>query len=183
MNTELIMHNLKIVAMVGEQDKLVTAPRFGLRTPTTFRAMLRRWNGESRATDLQNLRSLLSSAVTVAQLHETKRRVVGFAATRSPSLADKHNDRLIEAICNALGGMNTLTRTYHDDQETCAEIELLIQEVKDHVNGLRPGTFAEQGSAARESAGPAEHGRPLYTPGMGTPPSASPPRPSPPDDP
>lgn len=180
------MHDLKIVGMLGEQDKLVTNPRFGLRTPTALRAVWRRWYGESRDTDLQNLRSLIGSAICMAQLHEAQR--IAIASVRTDRHNDRQNDRLIEAICTALTGMQILTRTYHDDQETCAKIELLVQEVKDHINALRPGTFAATtstslGTVVHESASPVGCRMPLHTVDMGTAPAVSPPQSSPPDGP
>lgn len=131
MNADQIMQNLKIVAMLGEQDKLTTGPRFGLRTPNLFRSIARRWNGENRENDIQNLRNLLSSAICIAELNESRVRDGGSSMGQ--------NDRLVDAIADALGGMRTLTRTYHDDQETCARIELLIDECHHHINALRPG--------------------------------------------
>lgn len=149
MNLELVMHNLKIVGMLGEQDKLVTGPTFGLRTPTTYRALVRRWNGENRETDLLNLRNLLCSAICIAQLNEGHPRTVG-------------SERLIEAICAALRGMQTLTRTYFDDQETCARIELLIQECRDQILTLRPSALVSTWTSG--PASPAAHGTPPSTP-------------------
>lgn len=151
MNIETVMHNLKIVGMVGEQDKLITAPRFGLRPPTTLRAIMRRWYGENRDADLQNLRNLMSSAICIAQLNSVE-------AHRGTALHSVSNDRLIQAVCTALSGMQTLTRTYHDDQETCAKIELLIQECKDRVNAIRPCTYPHEAEA------PASRGTPVGIP-------------------
>lgn len=165
-NLDVIMHNLMIVKMVREQDKLITGPRFGLRNPTTLRALLRRWNGEDRGRDLENLRSLLSSALCLAQL-QNQQSVPPvapsiFSNTGPPLISAQPNvvtERLIEAICGALEGMHTLTRTYHDDQETCARIELLVRECQDGVNAISPGRFARGG------AGPCERGTPPDTTG------------------
>lgn len=170
MNIDHILHNLKIVGMLGEQDKLVTSPHFGLRSPTTFRSILRRWYGENREADLVNLRNLMSSAICIAQLHNT-RDVDGSNASNIYAL---RNDRLIESLCAALTGMQTLLRTYHDDQETCAKIELLIQECRDRINVIRPGIFAND-SGVRESVSPSSCGTPRHTPSIGTAPSANPP--------
>ena len=144
MNIDTIQHNLKIVAMLGEQDKLVTTPRFGIRSPTTYRSLLRKWYGENRETDLQNLRSLMSSAICIAKLYSERRDGSEF-----------NNDRLLQSICEALTGMKTLLRTYHDDQEMCARIELLIQESRDQMTTIRPGILecAFASPFARKSPG------------------------------
>jgi hypothetical protein len=148
MNAESIMQNLRIVSMIREQDKLVTNPRFGLRAPTAMRSLMRMWLGENRETDLLNLRNLFGSALCLAQLNEA----AAFRGDATLPLGSVSTDRLIEAVCSAVEGMGTLLRTYHDDQETCARLELMVQEVKDHVNAMRPHTFA--GSGARGRAGP-----------------------------
>ena len=132
MNVETIMQNLRIVGMIREQDKLVTNPNFGLRSPSTFRAVMRRWLGENRETDLQNLRNLFGSALCVARLNDT----MPIHVSRAPGAVS--TDRIVEAIRVALEGLKTLTRTYHDDQEMCAKIEFLIQEVQDHISSMRP---------------------------------------------
>lgn len=140
MNVELIMQNLRIVSMIEEQSKLVTNPAFGLRPATTFRALVRRWLGENRDTDLQNLRNLFGSALCIARLNEAEAQRYGTTALSTVGAVS--TDRLLEAVCRALDGLRILERTYHDDRETCAKLELLVQEVRDHVNAIRPGTFA-----------------------------------------
>lgn len=173
------MQNLRIVSMIREQDKLVTNPRFGLRAPTAWRSVVRRWLGENRETDLLNLRNLFGAALCLAQLNEA----AAYRGDTTLPLGSISTDRLIEAVTDAVRGLATLLRTYHDDQETCARLELLVQEVKDHVNAMRPHTFAPPGSAARAPAGPDGSRTPPGSAGTRTGPPASPPPSSPRDDP
>lgn len=133
-----VVQDLTIVSMLGEQDKLVTNPCFGLRPATTFRAMLRRLWGENRATDLLNLRNLFSTAICLARLNESE--AAGYMHHDKPleRFTNFSTDRLLETVCAAVGGLRILKRTYHDDLEMCGRLELLIQEVTDHVQAIRP---------------------------------------------
>lgn len=183
MNVELIMQNLRIVSMVEEQSKLVTNPAFGLRPSTTFRAFVRRWFGENRDTDLQNLRNLFGSALCLARLNEAEAMRYGGSL---PTVGAVSTDRLLEAVCRALDGLHILQRTYHDDRETCAKLELLAQEVRDHVNAIRPCTFKDEITVgivehigARGSASPVARGTPHGTDRTDGSPPAGPPPPSP----
>ena len=191
MNAELIMQNLRIVSMVSEQDKLVTNPRFGLRPATTWRAMVRRWMGENRDTDLQNLRNLFGSAICLAQLneatvhHPAHHRHCGSNARHAVSIVS--TDRLVESIHRALGGLHILQRTYHDDHEMCAKLDLLVQEVEDHVSAIRsepaaaavPPLHPTPYTSPRGSASPAGCRSPFDSFGTDTAPPAAPPPPSP----
>lgn len=129
--------------MVKEQDKLITGPRFGLRSPSNTRAALRWWHGETRERDVYALRSLVSAAVNLAQLGAA----LDAQDLRTVAGGTSSTERLIEAIRLALGGISVLTRTYHDDHEVCAQIELLLQDARDRLELIRPGSFA-YGSAS-----------------------------------
>lgn len=171
--TDTLMQDLRILSMIREQDKLVTTPRFGLRPPSTWRALVRRWQGENRETDLLNMRNLFGTAICIAHLNETE------AYRRNTPLGATNTDRLVEAILGALVGLDTLLRTYHDDQEMCARLELLVQDVRDRVCAIRP-----QSSTARSgSAGPGADGTPRSTRDTQTAESAGPPPSCPPDGP
>lgn len=150
MNAELIMQNLRIVSMVSEQDKLVTNPKFGLRPATTLRALMRWFYRENRETDLQNLRSLFGAAICLAQLHDATSSMY-----RPHVVGGVNKERLVEVICKALDGLHILKRTYHDDQEICAKLDLLTQEVSDHVQALQ--RVERPDSARCGSASPSSH--------------------------
>lgn len=128
----LLMHNLKIISMISEQDKLITGPsaRFGLRTPTLTRALSRWWYGERRDVDMQNLRALFTNTISVVLIERS------LASEHGPTNPARltATDRLVEAVRGALDGLRVLQRTYFDDQETCAALELLRQEVADRLD-------------------------------------------------
>ena len=172
------MHNLRIVSLLSEQDKLVTGPRFGLRTPTTFRSLARWWHGEGRETDLQHLRALFSAAICVARLarvEEAAGRVLG---------ASVASERILDAVMGALDGLRVLMRTYHDDQETCAKLDILVQEAEDLMRPLshrrlvttaRSSPPRMEESGTRDGASPAGRGSARRTLSTRTAPSVSPP--------
>lgn len=132
MDAESVLHNLRIVAMVREQDKLVTGPRYCLRSPTLFRASLRWWNGEGRHTDIDNLRGLLSAAVNFVIVSYDESNQTGVSV-----------DRLVSEIRSALKGINVLLRTYHDDLDTCARLQTLVQDTQCRLTRFRPGILDE----------------------------------------
>jgi hypothetical protein len=150
MDLDGVMHNLRIVAMVKEQDKLITGPRFGLRSPSNTRAVLRWWHGETRERDIYALRSLVSAAVNLAQLSAT----LDAQDMRNVAGGTSSTERLIEAIRLALGGLGVLTRTYHDDHEVCAQIELLLQDARDRLEFIRPGScvYGSASPSVRETS-------------------------------
>lgn len=116
-SSEDILHNLKIVAKVSEQDKLVTGPRYGLRNPTLTRSLSRWWNGENRQRDFESLRGLFSAAVNLV--------IVGSDARHLHAL---NVDRLVAQVRQAVDGLRVLVRTYHDDHDMCARLDHLIEE-------------------------------------------------------
>lgn len=125
MDTETVLYNLKVCSMIGEHCKLSTGPRFALRTPTTLRSLSRWWYGEGRERDLETLRGLLSAAVNLVHvcLVEEARGGRGLSSRR-----------IVEAVYEAERGIRVLLRTYHECSETCAKLELMLQEMRDRLD-------------------------------------------------
>lgn len=143
MDTETIMHNLYIVSMVKDQDKLVTGPRYGLRSPALTRAATRWWYGEGRQKDLDNLKALLSASINMLIICKS-------SDSTTPNTSTVNHERLLNQIKRAIEGVKILVRTYHDDHETSATLNLLMQDAKDRVNTVIPGSFTSDEDDQRD---------------------------------
>ena len=128
MDSEALLHNLRIVSKVGEQDKLVTGPRYFLRQPTLLRSVSRWWFGETRHRDIDNLRSLFAAAVNLVIVSAEEKYHTGVSV-----------ERVVTEIKGALGGIDVLLRTYHDDHDICVRLETLVNDTHFRLNKFRPG--------------------------------------------
>lgn len=141
MDVEVTLHNLKIVSMVNEWDKLSTGVRYTIRSPSTMRSPLRMWFGETRAQDAEHLRLLFAASVNIFHLSTSPgmREVAGI---------EQHvRGRIEEAIQQAAFGVKKLmTTTYREDSETCARLELLLQETNDRIRAIQEACGSRQTS-------------------------------------
>lgn len=122
MDVDNILHNLKILAMLREQDKLVTGPRFALRQPSTARGLFRWWYGEHRQDNIDHVRTLFAAAVNLV--------IVASDANHQHTFASLDVVHLIGAIRQALDGVAVLLRTYHDDHDISVQLENMSHDVR-----------------------------------------------------
>lgn len=149
-NAERTLHNLRVLASVSQNDKLMTnEDRFDIYCPTTLRAMMRMWYGEKRAQNVQRVRATVREAMNFASrsLEEASALLQATSSSdfrlRVDTTAVQHL-RMMEALVRAQQGLRNLLQTYREDAALASQITLVVEEITDYVSVLAPHSLALQ---------------------------------------
>ena len=163
MDLQAQARDLEILGSICQNDKLCTQKGcIDVYRPSSYRGLQRWWTGENRAVNLIQVSAVIERGIdTATRLLERHK-----AAASSPSLAgsalsfmDTHGARQsVQALLTRLGqagrGLGNLVETYRDDYATAADIRLLVQRIRDFVDGasalqLSPIMLSSSDAASR----------------------------------
>ena len=159
-DAERTLHNLRVLAALSQNDKLLTnEDTFDIHPPTTTRALMRFWSGERRANNVQRVRICVRAAMefisktldeasafhTAGGGELTPYHAVGHtfdtARLRVETIAT-HHFRMLRALIDAGAGLCNLLQTYRDDPALVAQVQLISDEGGDYVRVIRPHSQA-----------------------------------------
>ena len=120
-----MLTELRILGSIIENDRIATnhsiKPRVKIQKPSLLRGVWRMINSESRANNIIFIQSLLNSVVE---------KYNGAESQGNENLAD----RIKVETQNAIEGIKKLQRTYEDDLQFQACMNVSIETVRIHLN-------------------------------------------------
>lgn len=142
---ERTLTNLRVIGAISQNDKLMTnGDHFDIYVPTSMRALMRTWYGERRGTNLQQVRTTLHAAMTIAtgyliDVDELTRGTLPSEQVRLrvDTLAVFHS-RMCDALEGSVGGLTNMLQTYREDAALTSQLAGIIQEVQDYLQVHEP---------------------------------------------
>jgi len=145
---ELIIRNLKILANIKPNDKLVKhGDTIKIDRPYLYQGMSRYWNGDSRKSSLQHIENLIEESFTMIDLiygDEIEKRTGGmnnYYNQSSRQYFETENSQKLNIFStelqNVLKGLNHLKQTYHSDISICSRIDVVIEKINLRIKKIR----------------------------------------------
>lgn len=151
-DAERTLRNLSVLAMLKQNDKLMTlADTFVIAPPTVTRELWRRWYGEARGYNLERVYEVLKAAM--AFLMSQKEQVVELPFGVQRERQTRANDRMMDALNVSRKGLMNLKDTYYDDITFQVRLQLMMQEVDDFLASINSGPVPSPASSPTPSVG------------------------------
>ena len=149
-DAERTLNNLCILAAISHNDKLCTMEdSFDIYAPTSLRGLWRMWYGERRGQNVQRVRQTVRAAIDFAQKSLEEVNALRDAAPNTSQITTDvmrlridtmtlQHLRMVGALERSCGGLQNLLQTYKGDAALTSQLTLLIQEIRDFANMIRP---------------------------------------------
>tara|TARA_B110000046_G_C12922532_1_gene367803 strand:- start:340 stop:867 length:528 start_codon:yes stop_codon:yes gene_type:complete len=134
---EKTLRNLGVLAAVKQNDKLLTEGAFfSIYVPTTLRSVFRTMYRESREQNMDRVYSCIGAAIAfvtsvVADTGDAHTQSIQWKLYLSSQT--KFCKRVLEALRNAVFGLDNLIQTYHDDAAFVVKIENIKSDITDFL--------------------------------------------------
>lgn len=132
----------KVLAKVEVNGKICTKNCGGLQIEYTsvMQGIIRWLNGDSRKNTLSQIHTLYQTAIELCT--ELKSHMEQTADTDSSSRfeIESYNQHLFDlrTLCkemqNSIKGIDNLAKTYSTDAVSCAELEVIIKNIENHID-------------------------------------------------
>lgn len=148
-DSERTLKNLHVLGALSHNDKLLTnGDQFDIYAPTSLRGMLRAWYGECREHNIQRVRQTIRAGIACASaLLEEADTLLLNSSDKQQMRFDTimaHHRRMCDGLVRARSGLSNLLLTYREDAALASQIKLLLTEVDDFGEVIRPHTLRLQ---------------------------------------
>lgn len=143
-DVEHILSNLHVLGSISHNDKLTTNNDvFAIYSPTSFRGLCRYWQGEGRDNNLMSVKKCVRSAMVF--MEEVSMMIASMPSDggNMQMCVNKHRvhyKRMLHALQVARRGLCNLLMTYKDDAAAASRVTLIIQDIDDFNDIMRPWT-------------------------------------------
>lgn len=143
-DVEHILSNLHVLGSISHNDKLTTNNDvFAIYSPTSFRGLYRYWQGEGRDNNLMSVRKCVRSAMVFIEEVSMMIDSMSSHGGNIQMCMNKHRvhyRRMLDALHVARRGLCNLLMTYKDDAAAASRVTLIIQDIDDFHEIMRPWT-------------------------------------------
>jgi hypothetical protein len=137
MQTEMekTFRNLKVIASIKQNDKLITeSDIFELHPPTLSRTVYRIYYRENREANLSKIQTCIRESKSfVEKIASSREDSETFSGRMFLMTQSKLCQRMMDSLRDIIPGMRNLAVTYRDDAGAIAKIDLLIDEINDFL--------------------------------------------------
>ena len=137
--TERTFRNLKVIASLKQNEKLITeGPIFEIHPPTMGRSLWRVWRSEGRERNFDKIQCCIREAKnfiekTVASTEQSDT----FCGQLHLITQAKLSQRVMLAMEDAIPGLDNVAVTYREDAGVLAKIDLIKEEINDFIIATR----------------------------------------------
>lgn len=137
--TERTFRNLKVIASLKQNDKLITESSFfDIHPPTVTRSVYRIWKSENREQNLDRILQCVREAKNfIEKTISTNEQSDSFQGRLALITQDRLSKRMLSALEEVIPGMTNFSVTYKDDAGILAKIDLIIEEINDFVTATK----------------------------------------------
>jgi len=149
-----LIHALKVISSIKPHDKFSTSSGIFIQPelphPSSWQELIKQYiqpqwlvrmrNGDDRITNLRAIKSIfVGSLITIDQSLQEREQMlkVKTPVSRLDVVNKLKNEQLInrlaESIRKAVASMENLKKTYEDDANACARIDMLVETIRDRL--------------------------------------------------
>lgn len=144
-DAERTLTNLNVIAVVSQNDKLMTnEDQFDIYTPTSLRGLVRAWYGERRNQNMQRVRTTVRAAMTFASAYLDDAASLSGEAAHNEGVRIRmetcvlYHIRMCDALKRCTTGLTNMQQTYRDDAATASQLSNLAVEINDYLQVIQP---------------------------------------------